>query len=121
MRCAWGLKADHALDLAPERRLPTVHFELFGIELRGGQRRIRTGLVVGCGVFRTHLQLALALVGAISEAVDGEAQVRQNLVIDDIVEKNGIRVEGFLRQDDTVVECAVLANGYVPGLTESLL
>jgi hypothetical protein len=94
---------------------------LFRIELRGGQRRIWTGLVVGCHVFRTQLQLAFALVGAIGQAVNGEAQVRQNLVVDNIVQEYGIRVEGFLRQDDAVVECAVLANGYVPGLSETLL
>jgi hypothetical protein len=94
---------------------------LLGVELRGGQRRIGTCLVVGCDVFRTQLQLAFTLVGAIGQPVDGQAQVRQNLVVDDIVQEYGIRVEGFLRQDDAVVECAVLANGYVPGLSETLL
>ena len=121
MRCAWGLKADVVLDLAPERRLPAVHLELFGIELCGWQRGIGSDFVVGRGVFRAQLEVTLALVGAISQAVDSEAQVWQYLVVDNVVKKHGIRVEGLLRQDDTVVECAVLANGYVPGFTETLL
>ena len=36
------------------------------------------------------------------QAIDGQAQVRQHLVIDDVVEEHGVRVEGFLRQDDAV-------------------
>ena len=58
-------------------------------------------------------------VGAIREPVDGQAQVREDLVVDDVVEEYGIRVEGVLRQDDTIVKCAVLADLYVPVVQES--
>ena len=121
MRCARGLKADVLLDLAPERRLPTVHLELLGIELGGGQCGIGRDRVVGRSVFRAQLEFALALVRAVGQTIDREAQVGQYVVVDDVVQEYGIRIEGFLRQDDTIVECAVLADGYVPGLTETLL
>ena len=116
MRCARGLKADETLYLAPERRLPAVHFELLGIELGCGKRGIGLSCLVG-DVFGSHLELAFALVGSVREAVYGQAQVRQHLVIDDVVEEYGIRVERVLRQDYTVIECAVFADSGVPGIT----
>ena len=42
------------------------------------------------------------------QAIDGKAQIRQYVVVDDVVEKYRVRVEGVLRQDDTVVKCLVL-------------
>jgi hypothetical protein len=44
------------------------------------------------------------LICSIGEAVDSETQVRQDLVIDDVVKKDGVRIEGFLRQDDAIIE-----------------
>jgi hypothetical protein len=41
--------------------------------------------------------------------VDLEAEVRQNVVIDDIVEKYGIRIECVPRQDDAIIEIFAFA------------
>ena len=118
MRCVADLKADDSLHLAPKRRLPAFHFELLGIELYSGQRRVGANLLVCGSVLRPQLELALPALRAIGKTVDRQAQVRQNLVIDDIVEKDGIRVEGILREDDAICERPVLADDGVPGNSE---
>jgi len=104
MRCGGCLKADNALHFSQERRLPAFDFELFRIELYGGQRRIGAYRLIRGGVLRPQFQAAPAAVGTVGEPVDGEAQVGQYLVIDDIVEEYRIRVEGVLRQDDAIIE-----------------
>jgi hypothetical protein len=52
----------------------------------------------------TQLESPSFLICSIGEAVDSETQVRQDLVIDDVVKKDGVRIEGFLRQDDAIIE-----------------
>jgi hypothetical protein len=118
MRCVGDLKADDSLHLPPQRRLPAFHFELLGIEFYGGQRRVRADPLVCGSILRPQLEAALSPFRSIGEAIDRQAQVRQDLVIDDIVKKDGIRIEGFLREDDAVFEWPVLADGGVPGNTE---
>ena len=108
------LKADDALYFPQDRGLPAVHLELLGIELDGGQRGVRGDLLIRGDVLRPQLQPALPALRPVGQAVDGEAQVRQDLVVDDVVEKYGVRVEGFLRQDDAIFEWPVLADGDVP-------
>jgi hypothetical protein len=116
-----GLETNITLELAPERGLPAVNFELLGIELRGRHRRIGRYRFVRGALMGSYLEPALAAVGAIGEPVDGQTQVREDLVIDDIVEEYGIRIEGVLRQDDAIVKCAVLADLCVPDFRETLL
>ena len=121
MRCQGDLKADNALHLSPERRLPAIDLELLGIELYCWHGRVRADLLVRGDILWPQLEPASLPVRSVGKAIDGKTQVRQNLVIDDIVKKDGIRVEGILRQDDAIVELAVLADSDVPGIAESLL
>jgi hypothetical protein len=114
MRCQGDLKADDSLHLAPKRRLPAFHFELLGVELYCRQRRVGANLLVCGSIIRPQLEPALPSLRCVRETIDRQAEVRQDLVIDDIVKKNGIRVEGFLREDDAVFEWPVLADGGVP-------
>ena len=104
MRCAGDLKADDALHSAPQRGLPAVDFELLGIELDGRHGRIGAYLLVRGDILGPQLQPSSAFVGTVGKPVDREAQIGQYLVIDDVVQENGIRVEGFLRQDDAIIE-----------------
>lgn len=115
MRCEDDLKADDAPHPAPERRLPAIDFELFRIQSYRWQGRIGANLIVRGSILGPQLELSSTAIGSVGKAVDRETQVGQDLVVDDIVEKDGIRVEGFLRQDDAIVECAVLADGDLPG------
>jgi hypothetical protein len=58
-----------------------------------------------CGnILGPQLESPSFLICSIGEAVDSETQVRQDLVIDDVVKKDGVRIEGFLRQDDAIIE-----------------
>ena len=52
--------------------------------------------------------------GILSQPVDGETQVGQDIVINDIVKENGVRIERILGQYDAIVECFVVANGPNP-------
>ena len=114
MRWEGDLKADDSLHLPPKRRLPAFHFELLGVEFYGRQRRVGADLLVCGSILRAQLELALSSLRSIGETVDRQAQVRQDLVIDDIVKKDGIRVEGFLRENDAIFEWPVLADVDVP-------
>ena len=104
MRCRGDLKADNALHPAPERRLPTFDFQLLRVQLYRRQGSVRADLIVCSGIFGPQLEPSLASVCTIGEAVDCKTQVGQNLVIDDVVQEHGIRVEGLLRQDDAIIE-----------------
>jgi hypothetical protein len=104
MRCQGDLKADNTLHPAPERRLPAFDFELLRVQLYGRQSSVRADLLVCSGILGPQLEPALASVCTIGEAVDSKAQVGQDLVIDDVVQEHGIRVEGLLRQDDAIIE-----------------
>ena len=104
MRCQGDLKADYALHPAPERRLPALDLELLGIELYGWHGGIGADPLVGSGILGPQLESAFASVCAIGETVDRKTQVGQDLVIDDIVHEDGIRVESLFRQDDAIIE-----------------
>jgi hypothetical protein len=118
MRCRGDLKADNSLHLAQERGLPAIDFELLRVELYRGQRRIGAFRLIRGDVLGPQFQAGFTASDAVGKTIDCEAQVGQHVVIDDIVEKDGIRVEGVLRQDDAILECAVLADGVVPGIAE---
>ena len=120
MRCRVDLKADDPLHLAPEGRLPAVDLELLRIELHGRHRGVGAHLLVR-GILGSQFEPASPLVRSVGETIDSKAQVGKDLVIDDIVKKDGIRVEGILRQNDAIIECPVLADSDVPGISESLL
>jgi hypothetical protein len=94
MRCRDNLKADDTFHPAPERRLPAID----------RQRRVRADPLVCGNILGPQLESPSFLICSIGEAVDSETQVRQDLVIDDVVKKDGVRIEGFLRQDDAIIE-----------------
>ena len=121
MRCGADLKADDSFHLTPERRLPAFDFQLLGIELYRRQRRIGADLLGATSVFGPQFEPALPPVRCSGQAVYGETQVGQDPVIDDIVEKYGIRVEGLLRQDDAIIKWPVLADNDLPGIQRLLL
>jgi hypothetical protein len=104
MRCGGCLKADEALHPSQEGRFPAIDFELFRIEFHGRKRRIGANRLVRSNVFGPQFQDAPAAVGTVGKTIDRQAQVRQHLVVDDIVQEHGIRVESILRQDDAIIE-----------------
>ncbi len=112
------LESDIALDPFPQGRFPSVHFKYIRVERRDGHGCVRiNGFVCRRNVFRSKIQFAGFSIAGLGQAVHGETQVRQYLIVNDIVEKNGVRVEGIFRQDDAVVRIEngfVVANGSDP-------
>ena len=77
---------------------------MLGVELGNWHSGISFVGVICSHVFRPHLQLTCLTIGRVGKTVDFETEVRQYLVVDNIVQKNGIRVEGFLRQNDAIIK-----------------
>ena len=100
-----------APDLSPQGRLPAIDFERLRTERGIGYRRIGLPYVVGGQVLRPEIESALFTLPARRQSVDRQTQIGQHVVVDNVVEEHGIRIEGFLRQDDAIVKClVVLAN-----------
>lgn len=112
---SFWLEAQITLDLLPERGLPPVHFKLAWVEHSHGHGGIGSDRLVRCCVFGAQLELPLLTFACRCKTIYFETQVRKDIVIDDVVEKNGIRIEGFLRQDYAIIKrFVVVANGSAP-------
>ncbi len=98
------LEAEVALYLLPQTRLPAVHIELIGTEGGDWHGRVRRNGIIRSHVFRTQLEFPLFAVARIRQAVNGQIRIRQYIVVDDVVEKNGIRIENLFREDYAVIE-----------------
>ena len=109
------LETQIALHLLPERGLPPIHFKLAWLEYSHGHGGIGSDRLVRCSVFGTQLELPLLTFACRRKAVYFKTKVRKDIVIDDVVKKNGIRIEGFLRQDYAIIKrFVVVANGSAP-------
>ncbi len=109
------LETQVAFDLLPQRRFPAINFEYVRIQYCNWHRCVGLDHFVRCYVLRTYIKLAGPAFFGLSKTVDSETQVWQYLVINDVVEKHGVGVEGFFRQDDAFIKGFVLANRFVPG------
>lgn len=107
-------KTDIAFDLFPQARLPPIDIQEFIAQCRDGHRRIGWQGFVRGNIFRSHFKLALFAVTRLSQTIDGKAKVWQHVVIDDVVEKHGVRIEGFFRQKHAIVKGLVAANRSIP-------
>jgi hypothetical protein len=71
--------------------------------------------VIGGNVFRPQLQATFPAFPGCRQAIYRETQIGQYILVDDVIEKHGIRVESFFRQDHAVIKgFGVLANGSIP-------
>jgi hypothetical protein len=57
----------------------------------------------------------MLLLAGLGQTVHCQAQVRQDIIVNDILQENRIRIEGFLVQNDAIIKGFVVANGTVPG------
>jgi len=71
---------------------------------------IRLDFLIGSRVVGPQLKLSFLALRRRSQAINSEAQVRRNLIIDDIVVEYGVRIEGVLRQRDAVFVRAIFAD-----------
>jgi hypothetical protein len=83
-------------------------------ELRVGQHGRGRDRLVRRGTRAVQLEAPANPVDRRGEAVDGEAQRGQNLVVDDVIEEDRVRIEDVLVEDDAVGKCRFLADGPAP-------
>lgn len=97
-------EAEISADFAPDRNVPLIDIELLGTQAGNRHGRIRADDLVRGRVFRPQFELALLFLRGSRQAIDSQAQIRQYLIVDDVVEEYGIRVEGVLRQDNAIIK-----------------
>lgn len=90
--------------LPPERRLPAIYFQCFGIQgcHRHGGGRIDD--LVFCRDIRWHFEFAFRFAVGLGQTVDGQTEAGKHIIVDDVVQENRFRIERLLVQDDTIVE-----------------
>jgi hypothetical protein len=87
---------------------------LLGTEQCDRHGGIGLDCVVRGNVFGAQLQSTFLAVFGLGQTINLKIQIRQHIVVDDVLEKYGVRIEGFLRQDDAIIKNLVPANGTIP-------
>ena len=59
---------------------------------------------------RPQVQFAFLAIRFFCQSVDGEAQLRQYLIVNDVVQEHRVRIECVLIEDDAFIECTVFAD-----------
>ena len=106
------LESQVSFDLSPKGGFPAVDFKMFRIE--DGNRH-RCGRLY-CFVFlvvRTKFKFRAILVTWISESINRQTEVGEHVIVNNVFEEDGIRIERFLGQNDAVGECLVVTDGTV--------
>ena len=70
--------------------------------------------LIGSRVVGGYLHLSARVFARRCEPVNRKTQAWQNLIVNDVIQKNSIRVKAFFVQNDAVGECLLFANGYCP-------
>ena len=102
-----------AFDLFPKAVFPAIYIQLIWIQSRDGHRRIGPNHFICRNIFRTQLEFSLLAFAGLSQAIDCEAKVRKNVVINNVVKEYRVRIERILGQDDAIIKCFIVANGSV--------
>lgn len=108
------LESDITLDFFPPTRLPAVHIELIRIERSNRHSRIGFHGFVSGDVFRPQLESTIFRIAGFGQAIDGQSQAGKYIVVDNIVEEHGLRVERLRRQDYAIVKAFVFTDGPNP-------
>ena len=76
------------------------------LRVERGNRHRRVGFegIIRGNIFRPQFEPAFPAVAGVSKTINFETQVWQYLVVDDVVKKHGIRIEGVLRQNDAIIK-----------------
>lgn len=86
---------------SPQAGFPSIDFEVFRVQPCDWHGRRRQVCFVG-GIFGPHIKRAFATFAVCIQAVNRQTKKRQYVVVDDVIEKNGIRIEGIFRKDDAL-------------------
>jgi len=72
-------------------------------------------------IFRSQFHIRFAAFAGSNQTINGETQIRKHIVVDDVVQEDGIGIKRILGQDDAIVEWLLFANGSAPVETASTL
>lgn len=86
-------EAEIALYFFPETGFPAVDIQLIRIECRNRHRRIGANDLVCGHIVRAQVETAFPCFPGFGQTINRETQVGQYVIIDDVVEKYGIRIE----------------------------
>lgn len=112
-------ESDISPEFLPPARFPSIHVEMLRIERGNGHGCIRLNGLVGSDVFRTQLKPAVFAVTRRRQTFDGQARVRQYLIVDDVIEKHCFRIERLRRQNYAIIKAFVITDGSIPNGTPS--
>ncbi len=83
----------------PETGFPSVHIQLVGMKHCNRHGCIGTNGFVSGNILGPQLESAILVFKPGGQAVDSKAQIRQHLIINDILVEHSIRIESIFRQD----------------------
>lgn len=86
-------KAEIALNFLPETGFPTVDIQLIRIERCNRHRSIGANDLIRRHIIRAQVEATFPCFSGFSQSIHRETQVRQYVVIDNIVKKDSIRIE----------------------------
>jgi hypothetical protein len=89
-------KTEITLYLLPKTRFPSVDIQLVRIKYCNWHRCIGSNDFVRRYIFWPQFEFAPFAVARFCQAINCQAQVRKNVVIDDIFKENRVRIERFL-------------------------
>lgn len=113
-------ETDISLEPLPQTGLPAVHVKLLSTQRGDGHRRVGRLGIIRSKIFRAQFEIAFSPVSLLCQTIHGQTQVRQDVIVNDVIKKYGFRVERFFRQDDAIFKGFVVADGSVPGGVERL-
>ena len=91
---------------------------MLGIEVGG--RHVRRRIDDRCGGRIVRWQIEAA-VGRYRQAIDGQTEFWQDIIIDDVIHKHAVRVECVLFQDHAVIKWARFGNRAALGMQSQRL
>lgn len=62
-------------------------------------------------IIGTQFHFRATSVRCVRQPVDRQTQIRQYIVVNDIVEENRVRIERIFSQDDAICECLLSTDG----------
>ncbi len=95
---------------SPNAGFPAIDFYMIWIEYRDGHRGRGFDFFVS-RIFRSQFHIRFPAFAGRNQTINGETQIGKHIVVDDVVQEDGIGIKRILGQDDAIVEWLLFANG----------
>ena len=105
---------------SPNAGFPAIDLYMIWIEYRDGHRGRGFDFFVS-RIFRSQFHICFAAFARSNQTINGETQIGKHIVVDDVVQEDGVGIKRILGQDDAIVEWLLFANGSAPVETADTL